>query len=140
MDQPVLTDPDSFPTDGVVATHLGGACTLWESFFSAMHADHPAFAEDWRYYKDGKSWLMKITHKKKTVVWLAVCAGTFRITAYFTDKARAAIEASGLSEGCKEQFLKGKRIGKLVGITVTFRKKGDLADARALLALKASMK
>ena len=24
--------------------------------------------EEWRYYQDGKSWLCKITHKKKTII------------------------------------------------------------------------
>jgi hypothetical protein len=140
MEIRVLTDEKIFPTEEVLSSHLGKAYPLWQSFFTDMHAAHPECAEEWRYYNDGKSWLMKITRKKKTVVWLAVYSGMFRITAYFTDKARAAVIASTLSEACKEQFLKGKKIGKLVGITVTFKKKADVKDGLALIALKASMK
>lgn len=140
MDQLVLTDPETYPDDAVIFAHLGRTRPLWEAFFAAMHADHPEFTPEWRYYNDGKSWLMKITHKKRTIVWLSVVAGGFRITAYLTEKARAAVKASGLSDECKEQFLKGKRYGKLVAVTVTFRRKGDLADARELLALKVAVK
>lgn len=27
---------------------------------------------EWRYYKDGKSWLCKITQKNKTIVWISL--------------------------------------------------------------------
>ena len=140
MDAMVLTDPKTFPTEEIVAENLGKKFALWQTFFEEIHANQPDLATEWRYYNDGKSWLMKITRKKKTVVWLTVCAGMFRITAYVTEKARAAVTASALSDACKEQFLTGKRFGKLAAITVTFKKKADLKDARALIALKLAMK
>ena len=140
MDAPVLTDPKTFPTDEIVAEKLGKKFALWQTFFEELHANHPELATEWRYYNDGKSWLMKITWKEKTVVWVSVSAGIFRITAYVTEKARAAVTASALSDVCKEQFLTGKRFGKLAAITVAFKKKADLKDARELLALKLSMK
>jgi hypothetical protein len=140
MDKPILTDEKIFPTEKIISTHLGKAYSLWQTFFTEMRADHPDFVEEWRYYNDGKSWLMKITRKKKTVVWVTVHDGMFRSTAYLTEKAREAVEASALSDSCKEQFLKGKRFGKLVAVTVKFKKKADLKDARALLDLKMAMK
>jgi len=27
---------------------------------------------EWRYYKDGKAWLCKITQKKRTIVWISL--------------------------------------------------------------------
>jgi len=140
MEPHVLTDPKLFPSDEVVFSHLGKTRSLWEAFFEFIHAEHPDFELKWRYYNDGKSWLMNVSRKKKTVFWLSVARGSFRITCYFTDKAAAAIEASALSDELKAQFIGGKRYGKLGGITVTVKKKGDLKDARALVALKASQK
>ncbi len=63
-------------------------------------------------------------------------SGTFRITAYFTDKARDAVRASALSDALKEQFLNGRTFGKLRAITITFKTKKDVEDAKALIALK----
>ena len=136
MEPPVLTDPKQFPCDEVVFSHLGARRALWEALFAFIHAEHPDFVERWRYYSDGKSWLLNVSRKKKTVFWLAVLEGTFRITAYFTDKAAGAIRASALSAPLKEQFDDGRSFGKLRGITITFKKKSDVEDAKTLIALK----
>jgi len=138
MEPLVLTDKDQFPDDDVIASHLGRRITLWYAFFEQLRAEHPDFEERWRYYNDGKSWLMNVSRKKKTVFWLGVAKGTFRITCYFTDKVADAIRKSALSSELKKQFLGGKRYGKLGGITITFQKKSDLKDARTLIALKLS--
>jgi hypothetical protein len=132
----VLTDPKQFPSEEVIFSHLGTRRALWDALFTFIHAEHPDFTERWRYYNDGKSWLLNVSRKKKTVFWLSVIEGTFRITAYFTDKAAEAIRASALSAELKEQFERGPSFGKLRGITITFKKKSDVKDARALIALK----
>ena len=136
MEPPVLTDKDEFPSEEVIASHLGRRMALWNALFQFIHAEHADFEERWRYYNDGKSWLLNISRKKKTVFWLSVIRGTFRITAYFTDKATDAIRASALSDDLKAQFLGAAPIGRLRGITITFRKKPDVQDAKILVAVK----
>jgi hypothetical protein len=136
MQPHVLTDPKQFPRDEVVFAHLGTRRALWEALFRHIGAEHPDFVAQWRYYNDGHAWLLNVSRKKKTVFWLSVIKGTFRITAYVTDKATDAILASGLSAELKEQFVSGRHFGKLRGITVTFKKKRDVEEAKVLIALK----
>ena len=136
MAQSVLTDKNIFPKDEIIFSFIGKYREHWLSLFNALDSEHPEFTKEWRYYNDGKSWLMKVVHKKKTVFWLSVIEGTFRITAYFTDKAAGAIRASTLSAPLKEQFETGRSLGKLRPITITFKKKSDVEDARTLIALK----
>jgi hypothetical protein len=138
METRVLTDKNQFPTEDVIFSHLGRRRALWEAFFEHLHAEHPDFEERWRYYNDGKQWLLNVSRKKKTVFWLSVISGSFRVTSYFTDKAADAVRASSLSAEAKERFLGGTSTGKLRGITITFTKKRDLEDAKALVALKLS--
>jgi len=138
MEPLVLADKDQFPDDEVISSHLGARMALWRAFFEQVRADHPDFEERWRYYNDGKNWLLNVSRKKKTVFWLGVIKGGFRITCYFTDKAADAIRKSSLSSELKKQFLGGKRYGRLGGITITFTKKSNLEDARTLIALKLS--
>jgi hypothetical protein len=136
MEPHVLTDPKQFPSEEVIFSHLGKRRVFWEALFGFLHREHPDFAEQWRYYNDGKSWLLNVSRKKKTVFWLSVVKGTFRITAYFTDKATDAIRASALSDELKKPFLSGTPAGKLRGITITFRSRRDVEDAKVLIALK----
>ena len=138
MEPMVLTDPKQFPSEDLIFSHIGRQRAQWEALFRFIHAEHPDFVATWRYYNDGKSWLLNVSRKKKTVFWLSVTSSTFRITGYFTDKARDAILASTLSGDLKAQFLEKKPFGKLRGITITFRKKRDVEDAKVLVALKTS--
>ncbi len=138
MDAPVLTDKNQFPTEEVIFSHLGKRRALWDALFKFISAEHPDCVTRWRYYNDGKSWLLNLSRKKKTVFWLSLTGSTFRVTAYFTEKARQAIRASALPDELKKPFRSTLPPGKLRGITITFRKKRDVEDAKVLVALKTS--
>ena len=140
MDQPLLSDKTQFPTDEIIFSHLGKTKDIWVSFFEYLHKNHPDITSEWRYYHDGKSWLMKNMRKKKNVFWLSILKETFRTTFYFTDRAAKAIEDSTIPAEMKKQFKEGKHYGKIRGLTVLFKYKKDIETAKALLAIKLSTK
>jgi hypothetical protein len=135
---PILSDKNQFPTEEIIYTHLGAALPMWQELFDYIHTNHPDLSEEWRYYNDGKSWLFKITRKAKTVCWVSVYKGTFRMTFYFSDKAEAAIQTCAISEALKEQFRAGKRYNRIRGLSITFKTPDD--DAQVLIPLKLSIK
>jgi hypothetical protein len=140
MSQSVLTDRDQFPSDKIVFSFIGKHKALWISLFDHIHGHYPEITKEWRYYNDGKSWLLKVTKKAKTIFWLSVIDGTFRITFYFSDKAGQAIENSKLAESLKDQFRSGKKYNKIKGITITFKNKKDCTYAEELVVIKLSIK
>jgi hypothetical protein len=140
MDQPVLSDKTQFPTEEIIFSHLGKTKDIWISFFEYLHKNHPDIISEWRYYNDGKSWLMKNMLKKKNLFWLNVIKGAFRITFYFTDRAAKAIADSTIPAELKKEFKEGKHYGKIRGLTVVFKYKKDIETAKALLAIKLSIK
>lgn len=140
MGPPVLSDKSQFPTTEIIYGHIGKAKPLWLALFEHIHASRPDFNEEWRYYNDGKSWLMKVTRKSKTIFWLSVIASSFRTTFYFTERAADAIQGSQLSPALKEQFVSGKQYNKIRGITITYKNAADIKDAKILLQLKLSIK
>ncbi len=135
-EKPILEDPDQYPTDEVIFACLGKKKALWTSLFESLHENHPDFVETWRYYKDGKNWLMKVTRKSKTIFWLSVWKNKFKITFYFSDKAEASISQSEIPDNLKMEFKNGKRFGKIRGVTIVFSKKKDIADAESLIAIR----
>ncbi len=140
MDQPVLSDKNQYPAEEVVFSHIRKAKALWQTFFKYLHTEHPDLNEEWRYYNDGKSWLMKVTKKTKTIFWLSVTKDAFRITCYFTDKAEQAIDGSSISNKLKDQFRNSQGLGKIRGLTITFQDKNDIEDAKELLTVKLGLK
>lgn len=140
MAQPALNNKDQFPTEEIIFSHLGKSKAIWEELFKHIHTEHPDLTEEWRYYNDGKSWLMKVTRRSKTIFWLSVIKNAFQITFYFGDKAEQPLFDSPISEILKKEFKEGKRFGKIRGITLVMSKKQYLKDAKELINLKISLK
>ena len=140
MEQLVLINENEIPTEEIILSHLGRTKSLWKSLFAYIHNDHPDFNEEWRYYKDGKSWLLKVTIKKKTVCWISILSKKFKMTFYFTDRAESAIMESSISDELKQQFISGKHYNKIRGLTITFKNKNDLEYAKVLMGIKLSVK
>ncbi|MEW6701945.1 MAG: DUF3788 family protein [Bacteroidota bacterium] len=140
MDQIILSDKNQFPTKEINFSHIGKSKQLWESFFNFIHINHPDFSEQWRYYNDGKSWLMKVTNKAKTIFWLSVIPESFRVSFYFGDKAEAAIMKSKISDELKSQFKVGKKYGKIRGLTLIMNTKQNVEFAKELISVKLTIK
>ena len=140
MEQLVLSDKNQFPTEQIIFTHIGRSEKLWEAIFDHIHENHPEINTEWRYYNDGKSWLLKATIKAKTVFWLSIIKNSFRMTFYFGDKTEKEIMKSDISDELKKSFKEGKHYGKIRGITVLFKTKKDVENAKNLIELKLSLK
>jgi hypothetical protein len=138
-EKPILKDPDQYPTEELIFSCIGKKQTLWCSFFDAIHEQHPDFSEEWRYYQDGKNWLLKVTRKSKTIFWLSVWKNAFKITFYFSENAEELINNSDISDSLKAEFRDGTRYGKIRGLTIVFSKKQDIVYAESLIAVRLKM-
>ena len=136
----VLVDPSEYPTDEILFSHLGRTKTYWTSIFNFIDTNYPEFNREWRYYRDGKSWLLKVTRKKKTICWVSVIRKSFRMTFYFVDRAEKTIKESNISEDLKTKFIEGKNYGKIRGLTIIFKNKKDVEYAKTLIGLKLKIK
>ncbi len=136
LKQPILKDQTQYPTNEVIYSCIGDTKKLWISFFEYIHRNHPDFTEEWKYYKDGKSWLLKTVRKSKTIFWTSVSKDAFQISFYFTDKVEETINNADISDELKEQFKKGKHFGKLRALTIVFRNKMDIEYAKSLIVIK----
>ena len=135
MDKPVLSDPAVYPTNEVLASHLGKAMTSFTQLFEFNHANFPEFVERWKYYNDGKSWLLNVSRKKKTLFWLSVKDGCFRTTFYLNSKGVQRVPGSGIPQELKDEF-KESEGQKFRAVRVVIKNKKDLGIYKEMLALK----
>ncbi len=140
MEKPCLKDENEYPDDEVLSSYLGKVKNTWDSFIELLAEDYPLFSGEWRYYKDGHNWLFKITKKKKTICWVSVFNKKFKTTFYFSDKAEELITASKLKKEFIDQFVHGKRYGKIRGLTVEIKKSTDLNTTKTLIGIKEQLK
>lgn len=140
MEKLSLNDQKEFPDDAVLSQHLGDTKKAWDTLTSMINENHPLYTTEWRYYNDGKSWLFKVTKKKKTICWVAVFDKKFKTTFYFSAKAEVLITGSPLKKEYIDQFVSGRRFGKIRAITVEVKKPADLETTELLMEIKEKLK
>jgi hypothetical protein len=140
MEKPITNDKDEYPDDEVLSRHLGKVKSTWDAFMDFINESYPSFSGEWRYYRDGKSWLYKLTKKKKTISWISVYKNKFKTTFYLSDKAKDLIKKSKLKKEYIDQFVHGKRYGKIRGITVEIKKPAYLNATKKLIEIKEQLK
>jgi hypothetical protein len=136
MEDTLLHDKNVFPTDTIIFKILGKNKSHWIELFDFIRSQYPDIEANWRYYNDGKSWLLKVTRKEKTVFWLSLIDATFRTTFYFNIKHDNLVLTSPISDDLKEQYKKNKKFNKIKPITVYVRYKKNIENIKKLIEMK----
>jgi hypothetical protein len=136
MDKPRLNDPDQYPDDTVLAAQLGPAKAVWDELVDGAVAAVEGVELRWRYYRDGKAWLCRVTRKDKTICWVSVWDGFFKTTFYFREKEDEAIEQLDIDDALKSAYASSPN-GKLRPLTVEVADRAQLPDLYTLMRCKA---
>ncbi len=135
MEKPALTDQNIYPTEEVLSSHLGRSAPAFTTLFEFNRSNHPDFVEKWKYYNDGKSWLLNVSRKRKTLFWLSVYDGFFRTSFYLNSKFEKAIVESKLPKELKSKYLSESE-NKFRAITVVIKSKKDVEIYKEVLSIK----
>ena len=136
----VLTDKNIYPTEEVIFSHIKKLKTIWNSVFKYIHTNHPELNEEWRYYNDGKSWLLKVTIKTKTIFWLVVVANSFQMTFYFSEKVVQSFSELSLSKALDKKIKESKKVGKSTALTFLMSDKQNIELVKEAIELKIKTK
>lgn len=140
METVLLKDPQVLPTPEVLSGALGSSYPAYEELVATAGSPSYAIDVNWNYYNDGKAWLCKMVHKKKTVFWLSVWEGFFRTTFYFTEKNCTGIFDLGIDPSIIDDFNSHEPIGKLLPLVVEVREKAQLPDLLKIIDYKKRLK
>jgi hypothetical protein len=136
----LLTDKLVFPSDDVIFPLLGEKKILWQHLMNYMHDHYKDSCGTWNFYNDGKRWLFKMTYKKKTVFWVNITPGGFRVTFYFGNKAEPIIESSDMPQSVKDEFRTAKRYGLIRPAIFVINSKEDLDNVLKMIVIKCNLK
>ena len=139
MEKIILTDPNVEPTDDVLEKETAELFPVLKGFLDTVESDEFRMSPEWRFYKDAKAWLCKICLKKKTVVWLSLSPGVFKLGFYFTEKTGAGIKDLNIKDSLKKSYETGKPSGKLKPLVVEVSNEDQLADAYTLMKYKSEL-
>lgn len=135
----LLSDPDQFPDDELFQRILDKPRyniirKIVESFIET------GLALEWRYYKDGKAWLGKVTYRKKTILWLSVWDESIKVGFYFTEKSRLGVLNLDIDNHVKSSFAIVKPIGKLIPLVLEIKNEETLRVLKIIMDYKKNLK
>jgi hypothetical protein len=135
-ERPLLNVPEIFPSDEVLKNVFGESFTVYEELLKKLTDDF-GIIFNWHYYNDGKSWLCKVAHKKKTIFWLSAWDGYFRTTFFFLERHLEGIIALGIDDS---RFKIEKTVGKLIPLIFSISKSEQLQDLIKMIVYKKGLK
>jgi hypothetical protein len=78
--------------------------------------------------------------KKKTIFWIVLVKGSFRVTFYFGDKAEEHILSADIPQKLKDDFITGKRYGKIRAISLEINDLSDIEAVKELARIRVKIK
>ena len=117
----MLTDPDIYPSDKIIVGFLKSSSNAYKTFLKQLEICMPNSLVDWKYYTDSKIWLGKCCIKKKTLFWLSIWDGFFKVTLYFNEN-----NIHVLDDNVKEISEKIGNVGKLIPIIFVVKEEMQL--------------
>jgi len=123
------------PTETEVAAALGSTAALWKQLVDWM-AEQGVAESEWNSYSPKAGWALKLKLKKRTIVYLAPCAGCFRVAFVLGDRAVAAARKSDLAKGTLKLLDEAPRYAEGTGVRLMVKAAKDLATIRKLALIK----
>lgn len=138
MEKPLLNNPAVLPTDDVLKTALGSAFEVYSELMKRIA--EMDLEPIWNYYKDGGAWLCKVQFKKKTVFWLSIWDGYFRVVFYFTEKTVEGLIPLPIDSSYFKQIQEVNRIGKFIPLGSSVQTLVQLDDLLVIAEYKKKLK
>ena len=137
METQLLRQPEIFPSGEVLKEALGEAYNVLEDLEKLLTQEEFALTFNWHYYNDGKSWLCKVSHKKKTVFWLSVWDGFFQTSFFFLERHLEGIAALQIEEN---SYTMAKEWGKMIPVIFKIKNKKQIPGLLKMVEFKKKAK
>ena len=138
INQIELKDEHRYPTEEVLQPILGESYPAYCALLN-LYERH-GLSHEWRYYHDGKAWLCKVQHKKRTIVWMSAWKGYMQATVYVPEKHIDKIYALEISEARNDKIRNTKNTGTSKPCIFEVRDTAVLDDFEKVMQFKIQTK
>ncbi len=136
-----MDNPNAFvgrrdkPSSQEVATALGPSAASWNELLAWM-TQHKVDVQEWKSYSPKFGWSLQVKLKKRTIVHLSPCIGSFRAAIILGDRAVAAAKNSKLSKSVMQLIETAPKYPEGTGVRFEIKNSRQLAAVRKVAEIK----
>lgn len=125
------------PTQKAVEAALGKSYALWRQLIAELKQEELKLdGEEWNSSGLKYGWALRLQLKKRNIVYLGPCAGSFMASFVLGDKAVAVARRSELSAQVLKMIAEAKRYGEGTPVRIEVSRPEDLETVRILARIK----
>jgi hypothetical protein len=124
------------PTDADLAGALGATKPLWDGLIADMAHRHDVAIQEWKSYSLKAGWALRLKRAKRTILWMAPCEGSFRVSFILGERAVLAARQSGLSARLLKIIDEAPKYPEGTGVRLLIKGPKDMAAVRKLAVAK----
>lgn len=123
------------PTDSDIEAALGPTLETWKLLIGWL-IEHGGQDQEWISSSPKYGWSLRIKKKKRAIVYLAPCRGSFRVSLALGDKAMAAARRADLPQAIQKVLDEATRYAEGTGLRFMVNRTQDLDPIRILALIK----
>jgi hypothetical protein len=137
MTEIVFADRAQSPDDAQLAATLGKAKRWWDQTLALLERDYDRLTREWKFYGAKHGWQMKVSDRKRAILYLIPRAGRFTAAFALDDHAIAAARTRGLSADLLAELDRAKTYAEGKPLRIVVETKAQLESIRLLIGAKA---
>jgi hypothetical protein len=137
-----MDNPNAFigikekPSAKEVAAALGTSAKVWEQLVGWLAKEHGVSEEEWKSISPKYGWSLRLKLKKRTIVHMSPCKGSFRVAFALGDRAVKAALQSDLPKNMVKLIEEAPRYAEGRGVRLEVKDGSNLAAIRKLAEIK----
>jgi len=124
------------PTDAELSAELGTSRSLWDDVLARLASECKIVDQEWNSYSVKAGWSLRLKVKKRNILYLGPCHGSFRVAFILGDRAVEAARKSKLPAAVMRLVQEGQRYPEGTAVRLDVKGAKDVETIVKLAAIK----
>lgn len=124
------------PTVKELADALGPARLVWDELLAALAREHAADVHEWKCHSPKWGWSLRVLRKKRTIVWLSPCNGSFEVLFILGERAMQAARSARLPKAVAQTLATAPKYPEGTGVRLRVKSPRSLSALKQLATIK----
>lgn len=124
------------PKEKELSAELGAAKSVWDELLSALSHEHGITDKEWNSYSPKAGWSLRLTYKRRNIVYLSPGHGQFMASFALGDKAMGVARQTDFPRSIVQIIRNAKRYAEGTAIRIEVRTVADIDILKKLTAIK----